>query len=244
MKKHPLITCGLTALLAASASAELLVSEDYTYPNGGIATRNGGTGWGGAWTGAGLVADGRHEFSGNDYRPISTTFVGSSTAPLYFSADFVKTGTDTSYAAWLEISNNSTQNDNDVRIGLANDQFSVRLEDQGGTDPAGEFGTYTPGTTVTIVGKLEFDVSGTSERVTVWVDPTGVETAAVSHTLTGQNVGWVTPLFTQGVRISLSGGVASVDNIKMGTTWADVAGGQASSPLALTITPTTGSPGD
>lgn len=206
------------------AHGALIASEGFDYPDGTLAGNNGGTGdWGGAWAGGSTVSDGRNLSGTAANRPIDTTFVGSPTVPLYFSALFTKTGTDTTWATWLQLSNNSTARDNDVRIGIADGGFSARIEDAASnTETNGDFGTYTNGTTVMVVGKVDFNVSGNNDQLTVWVDPTGFETSSNTNTIGGQDIGWVTPTFALTETLALSGGDGFIDDIRIGSTWASV----------------------
>ena len=218
--------CAFAMLCAGqSASAVLIASEDFVYPDGALSGNNGGTGWGGAWAGAGTVASQQNQTATSAFgnRAISTSFVGSPTDPLYFSALFTKTGGDNTFALWLEISDNAATNDNDARIGLVDSQFSVQMEGIDNTSSNADFGTYTPGEQVLIVGKLEFNVSGANERLQIWVDPTDVETASlVSAQLTGEDLGWVTPTHALTGNFVLGGGVGLIDDIRIGSEWEDV----------------------
>ena len=218
-----LITAGILGTALASQGA-VIVTEDFTYSDGALAGNNGGTGdWSSAWAGDGEVSSGQNNMVLSNFgnREFSTSFTGSATDPLYFSALFTKTGTDTTYAQWIAISDNSSINSTAAKIGLANDEFSLRLH--GAADESGDFGSYTPGQTVQIVGKLEFNVDGTNERLQIWVDPTDEETAlTVSAQITGQDLGWVTPTHAITGNFVLDTDSGLIDNIRVGTSWADV----------------------
>jgi len=209
--------------LSSTAHGALIAYEGFDYPDGTLNGRNGGTGaWNGAWASGGGTVSGGEFFTGannqSSSRPIT---VAASTDPIYFSASFTKTGTNSAYAWWLQLGASSDPNSNDVvRIGLANDEFSVRIR-QGGTEIDGDTGTYIVGNTVSIIGKLEYNVdSTTNERLTIWVDPTAEETATISSSVLG-NVGWTTPTHVH-MRNFLNAGEGSMDDIRVGSSWASV----------------------
>jgi hypothetical protein len=97
-----------------------------------------------------------------------------------------------------------------------------------------------------VIGKLELNIAGgTNERLTVWLDPTGVETGGT----TAQVVANVLPdlnaligtLHLQGSVPGATGlGRSFIDDVAVGTAWASVA--QVNVPrLSLRIDPVTGS---
>jgi hypothetical protein len=233
------------ALFNMAAHAAIIASEDFTYSNGQLVGDNGGTGWAAAWTTpgtfgttSGLVESGQFRgtsSTANNFnsRAISTTFTGSPTVPLYFSALFTNPSDTGAHALLLAVSDNATVNDNDVRIGLADGKFSAKLE--GGannTTVDGDFGTAALNTQYLVVGKLEFNVSGANDRLTVWIDPTGVETATASNTITGQDLGWVTPTHATVGQFNVSGrGI--IDEVRIGSAWSDVAAIPEPGSLAL-----------
>jgi hypothetical protein len=276
-------------LIAAPAHGTPIAYEGFAYDAGNLAGNNGGTGdWGdpiGAWAGAGTVVSaadanaawggtdnsgGVHRASGLATRAISTTFVGSSSVPLYFSAEFQKNGPQgiagtAGYAVFLALTNNdSTVNNsvtNTVRVGLnmpssGAQAFNARI----GTGTSGDqvntqFGSYahstdgatTPsyvGSTVLLVGKIEFNVDGVNDRLTVWADPTGVETAAASVVVEGANIGWETPTFVKTQAFNLAPttqGDGFIDNFRVGTIWADVV--PPAEPFQLRIARSAAGPG-
>ena len=85
---------------------------------------------------------------------------------VFFAVRVAKTGTAASYSARCAFADGS------ISIGLADDRFEIRL--LGDTDRK-LWGKLTPGQPTLLVGKLEFNVGENRERLTMWVDPTGVE---------------------------------------------------------------------
>jgi alpha-D-xyloside xylohydrolase len=218
------ILAAAMAVPLGTLSATPIADEPFTYTDGFLAGRSGGSGdWSGPWVGAGLISGGKYLTSAWAYRPISTSFAGSSTAPLYFSAHFTKMGTDDAYAVWLQISDVSATNQHAAAIGLADGKFSMRLRPLSGSEVNGDFGAHPVGEELLLVGKLEFGVgSGSDQRLSLWVNPTGEETAAQNSNITSGYQGWGTPAFVQAGNWVLSGGDGLIDDIRMGSAWADV----------------------
>jgi len=209
------------ALAIPAASAAIVATDDFTYADGALAGNAGGSGdWAAAWAGAGTVAAGKAEPTTNGLgtRELNTSFAGSSTVPLYFSAKFTKTGTAGAYALWLQIAKNAAEDPATARIGVADGKISMRL---GGTNA--DFGTYNTGDEVLVVGKLLFDTDGTNETLTVWADPTGIETGPVSSTVTGTDIDWTTPNYVLIRNWLLADADGLIDDVKVGTEWSDVA---------------------
>jgi hypothetical protein len=99
----------------------------------------------------------------------------------------------------------------------------------------------------TVVGKLELNVAGgTNERLTVWLDPTGVETGGTTAQVEANVLTDLSALIgTLHLQGSVPGaptplGRSFIDDVAIGTTWASVA--DVNVPrLTLRIDPTTGS---
>ena len=222
-----LLAVGMFLGLAGAAQATLIVAEDFAYSDGPLAGNNGGSAgagsswsapWGGAHSVSGQQANANTETNVAS-RSYSTTFNGSSSDPLYFSGRFTKTGTDTAYALWLRVDDVDTGTNQGAQIGLANNQFSSRLNGGG----PGDFGSYTPGQQVLVVGKLEFNAVGNNERLQIWIDPVAEETAALTSTPITADLGWTAPSSAHLRNWVGAGGSYLVDDLRIGSTWADVA---------------------
>jgi hypothetical protein len=266
MGKSALAALSAALLIAAPAHGALIAYEGFDYAAGNLPGNNGGTGdWGGAWAGGSTVVSGTdtnaawggtdnsggvHRTQALATRAISTAFVGSSSVPLYFSAEFQKNGpqgvvsNSNGYGVFLALTNSADANTvtNTVRIGLNKPnnlahQFNARIGTGTSTAQVNtQFGSYahstdgatTPpyvGSTVLLVGKIEFNVDGVNDRLTVWADPTSFEAGGASVVVEGANIGWETPTIakTQAFNLAPSTqGDAYIDNIRIGTTWADV----------------------
>lgn len=74
-----------------------------------------------------------------------------------------------------------------------------------------------------LIGKLEVNASGDDERLTVWLDPTDVETAEYSIAIESDVIGGLSDL-TGNVRLdhSTSPGLLFWDDLAVGTTWESV----------------------
>lgn len=225
--------------LGSPVHAAVIVAEGFSYTDGALAGNSGGTGdWGGSLWAVSSGTGGN--VSGNaletdqtdwDSREVSTAFNATGgPADLYFSTTFTKTGTDTSYALWVEIANAAGVNTGTgIQFGLVDDTFSLRRSDQSG----GDGGSYTVGDTVELVGKIEFNTSGSNETITLWVDPTDVETSAFSLSRADYDVGWVTPTHVTAGNFVLNDGTGVIDDIVLGTTWDDVSAIPEPSSAAL-----------
>lgn len=222
--------------LVTTMDSGLIAAEPFDYTDGALAGTGGGSGWYTPWSGSGSVASGKNLTTTSAFgtRALDTNFAGSPTRPLYFSARFTKTGTDPSYAFWLQLGDSAVVNRRDARIGMADGKFSLRLSDTANVETNGDFGSHPVGEEVRLVGKLEFDVDGGSnERLTLWANPTGEETAAVTSTITGGNLGWLTPTHVRTGNFVFSGGNALIDDLRVGTGWNDVWNSDATPALTV-----------
>lgn len=218
------------------ALADLIVGDGFSYSDGGLAGNNGGTAgagssWSSVWThgdyaphvvnGGQVVTDDEHSYS---YRGLSTNFAGSNTVPLYFSVLLTSNKQDQAFAWWMSLTNSIEENNKAV-IGVADGKLSVRIKDTV-SEVSGDFGVYTPGEQLLLVGKLEFDVDGSNDRLQMWVNPTGEETASIVSsqvTTTGGGVGWAAPGYVTIRNWAMPAGNGLMDDVKVGSSWGDVA---------------------
>jgi hypothetical protein len=221
------LTAAFILTSASSALATLIVGDDFTYADGALAGNNGGTAgtgsaWSGDWTGNHSVSSGQvsTQESSLALRTVSTNFIGSSTAPMYFSAKFTNNDSNPAYALWITLGDSAGNNGS--YIGIADGKFRLGFY-AGGMDA---FGSYTVGQQVQVVGKLEFNMNGARDRLQIWVNPTDTETAAlVSSQLyidDSKDLGWTTPGSVSIRDWSVPAGQGLVDDVKVGSTWADV----------------------
>jgi len=180
---------GMLVGLSGPASADLLLSEDFSYLPGDLGGAAGGvsylgSSWDSAWTGdlnpsqfnvtSEVVRSG---YSGAGTTSVTRQFT-TSAAPgssMYFAVDLNEYGNEGGYEFDLGF------DDLNARVGIINDQFRARLGGTSVTDPAKTVVSNTP---YKMVGRLDFNVGGgTQEQLTVWVNPTA-ETDAPSYQLT------------------------------------------------------------
>lgn len=214
------VVTGVSNTFNDSAPSPLRLIDTFSYSDGGLAGKNGGSGgWVGGWLGGHDVVDGKVESERN--KLVSREFVGHTpNQTIYFSMQVMATTDDNNeYAAWLQIDDNAYNDNGDgVQIGLADGKFSMRIENAGKN---GDFGIYTHGQAVRIVGKLVFNHDGTKEQLTAWVNPTGYEAGEATNTISAD----ADFSLAQSVELRewvFGGDKVLFDDVRLGTTWADV----------------------
>lgn len=215
------VVTGAQGAFGNAAGQGLRLDERFTYADGELAgNASPESGWSGRWVGAHAVQDG--EFSTTEHGLSSRPFIGHEPGQtLYFSVELMASeDADGKYTAWLQIDDNAYDQSHDgVQVGLDDGVYALRIN---GPANRADFGAYTPGERVLIIGKLEFDVDGVNERLTSWINPTGNESAQMSHVITA-DLGFT---LAQSVEIGVydfDGAQVLFDNIRLGATWADVA---------------------
>lgn len=167
------------------ARTALLLEENFTYADGDLQGRNGGfaapgASWDTAWTDADYGHASGKEYqtiggqasmdqsgaltSGADPRTITREFT-TGVAPgttMYFAMKMGKNDGEGGYSLDYRFP------DANARIGIVNNQFSIGLGSASATTPTAlvEAGKHD-----VLVGRLEFNVDGTNERLTVWRNP-------------------------------------------------------------------------
>jgi len=192
-----------------------------------LESQGSGTGWSETWTApsesksaivydnsgnniaiAGVDAAGDlHAFF---YRTLSSSRSGT----LYYSYKTLSTNTDSGEAV---VNLGSGGDDgNRAEISIFRGAYRIRMN-----GVSSDFGTYTANTEVTLVGKITYDGMG-GATMEAWVNPTGEETGEYSQTVTNSSIG-----FSSIDRVWLKTwnqpGHSAFDNIKIGTSWSDVA---------------------
>jgi hypothetical protein len=243
---------GLCCLRPSTVQADVIVADDFLYsqptkafgPGGGFTRQDYGGGqngpagfWGGRWVSSGDgiitgadVADVELEEDlfitvlGNTFSPTDTfiqrtysldNFSGNT---LYFAVD-ARSTLDGLEAPRMYI-HNPLNEENQIAIGF--EDFGIIAQLGFDSDVNLDEETNT-GEFHRLIGKLELNASGNRERLTVWVNPTGVEqgTSAVIENDVIESFGDLSGL----LRLSRvgPGSRAYFDNVAMGTTWDDVA---------------------
>ncbi|MGE4488219.1 MAG: PEP-CTERM sorting domain-containing protein [Kiritimatiellales bacterium] len=205
------------AILTVSylSQADLLVSDDFSYPDGTLAGADGGTdgtsAWTAAWTGNDTftVSNGVATLTASGVNTVTRNF-SSVNSTVYFSFTVNVSGeTDDNYNALFALNYGNYQV---AAIGIGTNSVYANST---------VFGTYTQGTTHLIVGKLEFNADSTNERLTVWVDPASESDTAGTTLVYAAPYNQITRAKLQGTGIT-SGGVINFDDIILGTTFTDV----------------------
>lgn len=242
-----------------AASAQLLVYEPFNYPTGTFAngTANTGTGESGNWTcgQSGTIVSGL-TYSG---LPVANNALSSSGGRQFISfANPLSSGT-----AWISFlykaSGNMGGNIDGVYFpnggtglyfgfGMApntgtqggfgiGSMNTVGNNASGAANLADSFqGTY--GVTYMVAIEIQFNTSGNNDTITVYINPVGGAPSpgvSATYTVSSFDVGTIT-----GIGLNVQGGASiTVDEIRVGDTYGDVAGyvPPPASPTGVTATP-------
>lgn len=189
MKTKRLLTIlALSSLIALPVTAEILIAQDnFTYSNGSVAGLNGGSGWGGAWTGSTVasVSNSALSITGDNNNAATRNLSTTISSDVIIRFDFTFTGTlqnNDFLGLWF----GSTTGPN---IGLkANcgtaaggciDDLFARTS---GSDAGGHFQDVAAATTYSLMGYLQKTGASTKyNRFDFWVDPTAEEIATLTN---------------------------------------------------------------
>ncbi|MDP0496254.1 MAG: hypothetical protein Q7Q73_08595 [Verrucomicrobiota bacterium JB024] len=230
-----ILLLSLLTVLLNPASASIIAEDTFdTYPDGPLAGQDGGDGWGGAWGSGNLQVSSGHLIDSptniNSYSQ-SRVFSEATTtgSTMYFSmyVNITSPEGDNTYVTRLSFGS-SADPDGFGFFGIVNGEYRV---DVGGYTNAG---SYTLGETVLLVCKLEFDVSGTDDRLTLWVNPDTTEagsTSTVSRTAASST--GATSIEAIEFDYANMDGVLVIDDLRIGTTWDDVVTVPETSSFAL-----------
>jgi hypothetical protein len=197
------------ALAVSSASAALLVSDDFNYTAGGLSTNNGGTGWAGAWGAVGAVNNVQVEATGLSVNitgysmaaagnSISSS-AGSTFAARAFNDTLATTDGSTYFFSMLINVAAIDSNNRAIRLfntaGASNAGFGVNLTATtlvlGINSAAGTFTTdltvKTNNTTQLMVGKVTFSDTAASDRFDVWLFDDGADITSVNFNTNSTN---------------------------------------------------------
>ncbi|MCU0749280.1 MAG: hypothetical protein MUF13_07015 [Akkermansiaceae bacterium] len=213
------LTC--TALIGAAAlsQAAILVSEDFSYGDGGLNGQNGGTGFSNAWTSATNVTGG--VVTGNDpsFRTLSATF--GSTGTIWISFDWGNSSApaqDASYGGLTLYIGGSEK----FLIGNTwPSPASHQVWSMNGTGVSSE-PNYSG--MKTAVAKITLGAGATS-MVELWVAATGSPvdvSGAPLLTSTGRELAGVDGIRINGSDFGGGGNQQSFDNLLIGTSMLDV----------------------
>lgn len=239
MKLGFLAAVSVFTMCLQPSSAALIVYEDFNYSVGDLNNENGGTGWGGKWVKdtssntdvvAGSLDDPNDLLTANNHASVT----GSATGDIYTRSLTTAIGVDgtTRYLSFL-LSPDSTLDTSNwfglaLREGGAGDiffgilarttTFGIDDETLNGTDDADSLISATLGTTALLVIKMQFNTSGTDDVFSMYINPnpgSAEPTADATYTydFAGQDIGTL---------VLNSSDSVSYDEIRIGTTYADV----------------------
>ena len=225
----------LLLLLAPRSEASLLVYEGFDYTANSTVTGSGGTGWTGAWaafgTGSstnvtpGSVTYSTLETTGNSSyvtttsgtsgiaRSLGTTFSDATTNTIYLSFTF-NWDTGTRFFG-LQLMNGTSS-------AIELNKFSGQTNF--GIQAAGTGGAITQDTNNLAVVRIDF-VAGGTDTVRLFLNPSSMGTEPGSATSTSSAASYT----INGIRLATgftsapnTTAAATFDEIRIGTTWADV----------------------
>jgi hypothetical protein len=232
------ITIAMLAGMAALASAGMIAEDGFDYDDGALVGAGQATGgWGGAWEGAanghtynvdnGSVLATPSGWTNIVERPLAASHSGT----VYFSyrldASFYDRGCSmiflgsASDADRFMVKTSRYNGNPDAVINNKGDQYS------GGNDavPNAENLVLDEGSPEhLIVGKIEFDIDvDGNDRLSVWFDPTGFETAAISHVIEEDSgIGAIEAVRLAGWENDGKDSTYRVDDVRVATDWATV----------------------
>lgn len=229
MKNSKLLsTVAALGLLAGQASASIIVSDNFSYPDGNLADNNGGTGWGSSWAnneGVPTVVNGRVNISATSgqqaMRTIPMQFKGDgSTLWLRFAAIAASDSTD---------NNTSTYGGVGFYLG---DQELLLIGKTWGHDyvwatAAGGDNAYStaPLRTASVVyARLQYVVDS-DDKLDIWVnpaDPASLESTPPDASRTAADLSFDTIRLRAGSGISVNESWR-FDDLVLATSLADVA---------------------
>jgi hypothetical protein len=213
--------------LSGAATAAVIASDAFNYPDGALSGRSGGTGWGGAWSvGTASTSGGVATTTGTSiFRNLSTAIVPTPGQSLYLGLTLGADASLNGDYAGLSFFNAANER---LFIGMSFDTNTY------GINVTGSANTGSSTTVDTIPNRLIAQIlfnTATDITVNLYIDPVGPLGAADS-TYTGAvgSGNW------DNVRLSSHSNFGSVaasyDNLLIGTTLADVTVPEPSS-LAL-----------
>jgi autotransporter-associated beta strand protein len=220
LKNRPLaaLTCASFLGSAALSQADLLVSEDFSYSDGGLNGQNGGTGFSNAWTSSANVSGGVVTANNVATRSLSAPFADSGT--LWISFDW-------GYSA--KPSENGSYGGLTFFVG-GSEKFLIGNTWPGSGHDVWLMNNATPTSAPnypgmqTAVAKITLGAGATS-TVELWVGPTDSPVDVSGPpltTATGRELAGVDGIRINGVDFGNGANNQSFDNLRIGTTLADV----------------------
>lgn len=223
-------TTGVT-IAGQSSAASSGFSGTWTHVNSGIYRPNatgltygaGGSAVGELATGGGSLQIDTTPFN-DAFREVHHDLSAYATSGTYFFSAVMTAPDDSNGETFLQLFDNGGSHA--VAFGIDSNQAVLRL---GGVSTVATVSGYTPGESAFFVMRVDVDVSGANDRVSLWANPRQYSSQGVAGTadvvISSSDV-WdnATPADTLRPvhRDFGSAGVTSFDEIRFGTTWADV----------------------
>lgn len=241
MKLRALVSAIALSVLSPMASAAIVASDDFNYTLGELNTRNGGTGWGGAWNAATVrteIVDPAVDLGGANalritgnantvaQRTLSSAFSGDELfVSFLFQLDAGTLTNNDFFGLWFNANTNSRPN-----IGIKADEGTPNGTNDVFVRTSGTGGSYAPGSnigatndvTYQIVGRLSRSAAGNYSNFDLWLNPIFADLGSPDASFAG-NAG-ISTVTSVGFRTANldAGDVLLIDNLILATSWADV----------------------
>ena len=219
-QKTPLAALACASLLASAApsNAAVLVSEDFSYADGGLNGQNGGTGFSGGWSSSTNVTGGVSTGDSPSTRSLATAFASSGTIWISFDWGYAADPSEAASYGGLTFYIGGTET---FLIGNTWPGSGHDLWQMNGSIQTAE---VNYGGMKTGVAKITLG-SGATSTVDLWVGATGspvdVSGAPIATSLNREFAG-VNGIRINGHDFGNGGNTQSFDNLLIGTTMADV----------------------
>ncbi|PLX73722.1 MAG: PEP-CTERM sorting domain-containing protein [Azoarcus sp.] len=221
--------------------AAIIASDNFDYATGEVASQNGGSGWGSAWSAStgvtqvvtpGTTVSGGNalQLTGNNnsaaYRQLSSAFTGNSLfVDFYIQLDAGVLSANDFMGLWLDTASTGDHTSR-PNIGIkadgngTNDVF-VRTNGTNGAFAASSNIGTTNDITYHIVGLLSRTAPGNYTSFSMWLDPMFADLSTPDAVMTG-NTGLSQISYVGFSSVNLdSGDVLLIDGLQLSTTWSE-----------------------
>jgi hypothetical protein len=237
MKRLSLVAVGVGCMLFQSAQATLLFSEAFNYSPGNLVGNGAWTG--GASTGQQIVSGNltytstpslQEDLSGNELEIINgaaqtsiATFATQTSGQIYYSFLFNATAVNSANNYFTAMNPGATTPGGSAdaidAYYYSSGKIEVRAAAQSAT--AGTGTALTPGTTYLIVEEIDL----TAKTASLWIDPASSSFGTLTPPTAIATLSGLTATAIDNVGFksqTAAGGPFYIDNLLVGTTWADV----------------------
>ncbi|AHF93449.1 hypothetical protein OPIT5_27875 [Opitutaceae bacterium TAV5] len=237
--RHTFLATSLAALLpllVTHAGATIVATDSFSYTaNSALNGASGGTGWTAAWTAssAASVADGSARFGVGSTAPNGNeiayrTFDAQSGDELYVSFTITATGHEGNdfFALWLDQASSTgggtdTHSGSRLNVGMSSGALFARPTTGGTNTIAGS--SVIDGTSYHIVVRYSKGVGlSVFNTATLWINPTSSSDTPIGAISSASGLASISAVGFRGVSNEATDRYF-VDDLVIGTTWADVA---------------------